>query len=84
MRSAIIGAAVDDLEQLKRLVAINTRITDTDPRAEHGALAVALPRDKPPKSTSWAGRLHRHFEATRCAGVVARASSTNAAGGIEC
>jgi ADP-ribosylglycohydrolase len=42
MRSAIIGVAVEDLEQLQRLVAISTQITHTDPRAEHGALAVAL------------------------------------------
>ena len=30
------------LSSLQRLVAISTRITHTDPRAEHGALAVAL------------------------------------------
>ena len=42
MRAAIIGAAVSDGEKLSRLVRSSTRITHTDPRAESGALAVAL------------------------------------------
>ena len=42
MRAAIIGAAVDDSDKLTRLVRSSTRITHTDPRAESGALAVAL------------------------------------------
>jgi len=42
MRSAILGAAIDDLDQLRRLVKTSTRITHTDPKAEQGALAVAL------------------------------------------
>ena len=42
MRSAILGAAIDDPTQLRRLVEINTRITHRDPKAEHGAFAVAL------------------------------------------
>ena len=42
MRAAIIGAAVDDGAELTRLVRSSTRITHTDPRAESGALAVAL------------------------------------------
>lgn len=42
MRSAILGAAIDDPEQLRQLVRANTRITHTDPKAEFGALAVAL------------------------------------------
>ena len=42
MRSAIIGAAVDDEKAMRRLVSICTRITHTDPKAEYGALAVAL------------------------------------------
>lgn len=42
MRAPIIGAAIDDLEQLKSFVRAATRITHTDPKAEHGALAVAL------------------------------------------
>ena len=42
MRAAIIGAAVADGEKLRRLVRSSTRMTHTDPRAESGALAVAL------------------------------------------
>ncbi len=42
MRSAVLGAAIDDLGQLRRLVEVNTRITHRDPKAEHGAFAVAL------------------------------------------
>jgi len=42
MRAAILGAAVDDVEKLRELVTASTRITHTDPRAEIGALAVAL------------------------------------------
>ena len=42
MRAAIIGAAIDDGAKLTRLVRSSTRITHADPRAESGALAVAL------------------------------------------
>ena len=42
MRAAILGAAIDDGVNLTRLVRASTRITHTDPRAESGALAVAL------------------------------------------
>jgi ADP-ribosyl-[dinitrogen reductase] hydrolase len=42
MRAAILGAAVRDLELLRELVSVSTRITHTDPKAEYGALAVAF------------------------------------------
>jgi ADP-ribosylglycohydrolase len=42
MRSAIIGAALDNPGLLKQFVRSSTRITHTDPKAEYGALAVAL------------------------------------------
>lgn len=42
MRSAVLGAAIDDLAALQSLVSAATRITHTDPKAEHGAFAVAL------------------------------------------
>jgi ADP-ribosylglycohydrolase len=42
MRSAILGAAIDDPQLLRQLVRISTRITHTDPQAEQGAAAVAL------------------------------------------
>ncbi len=42
MRSAVLGVFAHDLEELKQLVRRSTRITHTDPKAEYGALAVAL------------------------------------------
>ncbi len=43
MRSAIIGVCYGhDLEKLRQLVRASTRLTHTDPKAEYGALAVAL------------------------------------------
>ncbi|MBD3674250.1 MAG: ADP-ribosylglycohydrolase family protein [Planctomycetaceae bacterium] len=42
MRSAVIGLISEDLEQMKILVSLSSRITHTDPKAEYGALAVAL------------------------------------------
>ncbi len=43
MRSAIIGAAyAGDMDRIKALCRIVVRITHTDPKAEYGALAVAL------------------------------------------
>lgn len=42
MRAPLLGAAVDDTPRLRELVRRSTVITHTDPRAEWGALAVAL------------------------------------------
>lgn len=42
MRAAVLGAAIDDPQLLRRMVRASTRVTHADPRAEHGALAVAL------------------------------------------
>ena len=42
MRSAIMGAAIDDLAQLRRWVSISTRVTHTDPKADYAAFAIAL------------------------------------------
>lgn len=43
MRSAVIGVCYGhDTSKLRELVRISTRITHTDPKAEFGALAVAL------------------------------------------
>lgn len=41
MRSALLGAAIDDLPRMRALVAASTRLTHTDPRAEVGAMIVA-------------------------------------------
>jgi ADP-ribosyl-[dinitrogen reductase] hydrolase len=43
MRSSILGAVIkDDMDLLKKLVYVSTRITHTDPKAEYSALAIAL------------------------------------------
>ena len=42
MRAAILGAAIDDRKYLRSLVKASTQITHTDPKAEFGALAVAI------------------------------------------
>ena len=42
MRSAILGAAIDDLATLERFVHASTVITHSDPKAYHGAFAVAV------------------------------------------
>jgi len=42
MRAPVIGAAIDDLGRMRELVRVSTRITHTDPKAEYGALTVAL------------------------------------------
>lgn len=42
MRAAIFGAVFDDWQQIQAHVAASTRLTHTDPKAEYGALAVAL------------------------------------------
>lgn len=42
MRAAIFGAAIDDVSLMLKLVRASTRLTHTDPKAEFGAVAVAL------------------------------------------
>lgn len=42
MRAAIIGVALDDLDQLVEFVRASSRMTHTDEKAEYGAIAVAL------------------------------------------
>lgn len=42
MRSAVLGAFASDEQQLVNLVRTSTRITHTDPKAEMGAIAIAL------------------------------------------
>jgi ADP-ribosylglycohydrolase len=60
MRSAIIGVCLGDRpERMRAIVAASTRLTHADPRAEQGALAVALAahfaarRDTPPARSSF-------------------------------
>lgn len=42
MRAAILGATLDDVERLLELVRASSRLTHSDPKAEYGAIAVAL------------------------------------------
>jgi len=42
MRAAIFGAAIDDLPLMLKLVRASSRLTHTDPKAEQGAIVVAL------------------------------------------
>lgn len=42
MRSAVIGAAVSDRQRMIELTELSARLTHRDPRAVHGAVAVAL------------------------------------------
>ena len=42
MRAAIFGAAIDDLPLMLNMVRASSRLTHTDPKAEFGAIAVAL------------------------------------------
>jgi ADP-ribosyl-[dinitrogen reductase] hydrolase len=52
MRSAIIGvSSIGDLEKMRKLVRISTRMTHIDPKAEYGAVAVALAASYASQST---------------------------------
>lgn len=42
MRSAIFGACFDNIDTLVKYVRVSARITHSDPKAEYGAIAVAL------------------------------------------
>lgn len=42
MRSPLLGAAIDDLTQLRSFVSAATCLTHSDPKAEFGAVAVAV------------------------------------------
>ncbi len=42
MRAAIVGAALDDVSLMLETVRASSRLTHSDPKAEYGAIAVAL------------------------------------------
>ncbi len=42
MRAAIFGAAIDDVSLMLKMVRASSRLTHSDPKAEYGAIAVAL------------------------------------------
>jgi ADP-ribosylglycohydrolase len=82
MRSAVIGAAIADRERMRKLVAVNTRITHRDPKAFHGALAVALAAHDPGASgEEFLARVTRELpDAKEFVDLVARAVKSAAAG----
>lgn len=42
MRTAVLGVLINDIDELKEWVKVSTRLTHTDPKAEQGALLIAL------------------------------------------
>ena len=42
MRAAILGVAIDDVSRMLKFVRTSSRLTHSDPKAEFGAIAVAL------------------------------------------
>jgi ADP-ribosyl-[dinitrogen reductase] hydrolase len=42
MRAAVLGVTIDDLSQLLKFVKASSRLTHSDPKAEYGAVAIAL------------------------------------------
>lgn len=56
MRAVVLGILADNLSELKQLVSISTRLTHTDPKAEQGALFIAL--------LAWAEKQHYATEQT--------------------
>ncbi len=72
MRAPVIGAAIDDLDLLRQLVRASTRITHTDPKAEYGALAVAL-----------SSRMARHNEAVAGSDFLYQLEASLSTGGDE-
>jgi len=71
MRSPILGASVDDLDTLREFVRVSTRVTHTDPKATHGALAVAL--------AAWCARHGRDTHAAYFGTVRAAAGADTSA-----
>jgi ADP-ribosyl-[dinitrogen reductase] hydrolase len=55
MRAAILGVAIEDRAKLREFVRVNSRITHTDPKAEYGALAIALAARLACQSTTVSG-----------------------------
>lgn len=91
MRSALIGVCFgDDPQRLRKLVRLSTRITHTDPRAEQGALAVALAAhmasrqgEKPLASEEYEERLRELLgtdEASEFLGLIERTIESVRAG----
>ncbi|MCY3010824.1 MAG: ADP-ribosylglycohydrolase family protein [Planctomycetota bacterium] len=75
MRSAILGATIEDVSKLLVFVRSSSRLTHTDPKAEFGAIAIAL-------ATREASR-NDAFDANRWLEVVSQSMPGDAAELIE-
>jgi ADP-ribosyl-[dinitrogen reductase] hydrolase len=58
MRAAILGAAIADTPTLCAFVAASTRLSHTDPKAEYGALAIALAAQTASKQTPFEAKTY--------------------------
>jgi ADP-ribosylglycohydrolase len=89
MRSPLLGVCYgQDTERLRRLVRASTRITHTDPKAEFGALAVALaahtaysqPHADPESYCHTLAETLRGSDAAELLDLIARAAASAQAG----
>lgn len=66
MRASLLGVAVPDVDRLRQLVRVSTRMTHTDPRAEAGAFAIAwaaraASRESPPNRSEFVSEVCKHL-----------------------
>lgn len=81
MRSALLGVCFgEDLDTLRRLVRASTRVTHTDPRAEAGALAVAVAASYANRPADFLPRLSPVLEDDELRGLLCKAAQSAAAG----
>lgn len=62
MRASVLGVLCDNLEQLQKLIKISSRLTHTDPKAEQGALLIAL--------LAWLECRHGDWDNTQCLAFI--------------
>ena len=75
MRAAILGATIDDVSNLLEFVRSSSRLTHTDPKAEFGAVAIALAARE--------ASLNDNVDANRWLEVVSRSTSGDASELLE-
>ena len=74
MRSAIFGASFDDLDAMVDFVRVSARITHSDPKAEYGAIAIALAAFLARRETEIDGAIGRLLGYVRIAPCKPRSS----------
>ncbi len=75
MRAAILGATIDDVSKLLEFVRSSSRLTHTDPKAEFGAIAIALAAREASRN--------ENVDANRWLEVVSRSMSGDASELLE-